>query len=129
MPNRWLVKSDPDAYSFADLVRDGETTWDGVANPLALKHIRAMRAGDEVLVYATGKEKAVIGRATVTRDGHGDPAVVDLAAREPLARPVKLAEIKADPFFADFALVRMGRLSVMPVTDAQWKRILALAAA
>lgn len=123
MPGRWLVKSDPDDYSFADLVRDGETTWDGVANPLALKHIRAMKKGDEVLVYATGKEKAVIGRARVTRDGGGDPAVVGLAAGAALPRAVKLAEFKADPFFADFALVRMGRLSVMPVTDEQWKRI------
>src|SRR5438046_2494267 len=127
MPDRWLVKSDPDAYSFADLVRDRKTTWDGVANALALKYIRAMRKGDEVLVYATGKEKAVIGRATCVSDGYGDPAVVDLAAGAPLARPVTLAEVKADPFFADFALVRIGRLSVMPVTGAQWKRILEIA--
>ena len=131
---RWLVKSDPEDYSFDDLVRDRKTVWDGVSNPLALKHIRAMRHGDAVLVYATGKEKSVIGRASVASDPTADPrekdpklAVVELAAGEPLPRPVTLAEIKADPAFASFPLVRMGRLSVMPVSDAEWRRILDMA--
>lgn len=121
------MKSDPGTYSFDDLVREGKTVWDGVSNTLALKHIRAMRRGDAVLVYATGDEKAIIGRAEVASDPYPDPkasdprlAVVDLVARERLARPVPLAEVKADPAFADFALVRMPRLSVMPVTDEQW---------
>lgn len=134
--NRWLVKSDPEDYSFDDLRRDGKATWDGVSNALALKHIRAMRKGDEVLVYATGKEKAVIGRARVASDPYADPkekdpklAVVDLVPEAPLERPVTLAEIKAEPAFADFALVRIGRLSVMAVTDAQWGRILEMARA
>ena len=134
MANRWLVKSDPDDYSFDDLVRDGRATWDGVANPLALKHIRLMHEGDEVLVYATGKEKAIIGRARVASEPFADPkqddpkaAVVDLVPGERLARPVTLAEVKADPFFAEFYLVRQGRLSVMPVDDAQWQRLLKMA--
>lgn len=133
MANRWLVKSDPETYSYADLRRDQKTVWDGVANAVALKHIRAMRKGDEVLVYHTGDEKAVMGHARVASDPYADPkqkdpklAVMDLAAGEPLARPVALSEIKADPAFADFALVRQGRLSVMPVPDALWKRILDL---
>jgi predicted RNA-binding protein with PUA-like domain len=135
MANRWLVKSDPDTYSFDDLARDRKTVWDGVANALALKHIREMRKGDEVLVYHTGDERTVVGLARVASDPYADPkardpklAVVDLAAGERLARPVGLAEIKADPAFADFALVRQGRLSVMPVAEPLWKRILALAA-
>jgi predicted RNA-binding protein with PUA-like domain len=135
MAGRWLVKSDPETYSFEDLRRDRKTVWDGVANPVALKHLRAMRRGDEVLVYHTGKERAVVGRARVESDPYTDPsagasgpAVVDLAAGEPLPRPVSLAEIKADPFFAELALVRQGRLSVMPVPEPLWERIGELAA-
>lgn len=135
MAGRWLVKSDPGTYSFEDLRRDRKTVWDGVANAVALKHIRAMRRGDEVLVYHTGEERAVVGRARVESDPYADPAagdprraVVDLAAGDPLPRPVPLAEIKADPLFAEFALVRQGRLSVMPVPEPLWGRIEALAA-
>jgi predicted RNA-binding protein with PUA-like domain len=134
MPNRWLVKSDPETYSFADLRRDGRTVWDGVANALALKHIRAMRSGDSVLVYHTGDERAIVGTARVASDPYADPkagdeklAVVDLAAGEPLPRPVALAAVKSDPAFADFALVRQGRLSVMPVPEPLWNRIVELA--
>jgi predicted RNA-binding protein with PUA-like domain len=117
------VKSDPDAYSYDDLVRDGTTTWDGVANPVALKHMRGMKKGDDVFVYATGKEKSVIGLAKVASDAQGEPPTVELAAGPRLKKPVTLAAVKADPSFAGWELVRVPRLSVMPVSDAQWKRI------
>jgi predicted RNA-binding protein with PUA-like domain len=128
MPQRWLVKADPEDYGFAHLVKDGRTTWNGVSNPVALKNIRAMKAGDEVLVYETGKVKAIVGTARVAGAPRPDPedgklAVVDLEAGPAVGRPVTLAEVKADPAFADFALVRQGRLSVMPVDDATWKRL------
>lgn len=126
----WLVKEEPTHYAFADLTRDGRTTWSGVRNALAQKHLRAMAQGDRVFYYHTGDEKAVVGIAKVASSSRPDPddatgklAVVDLVPVEPLARPVTLASIKRDPFFADFALARMARLSVMPVTDAQWERI------
>ncbi len=132
----WLVKTEPNDYSFDDLVRDGRTRWDGIKNALALKHLRQMKRGDEVLVYHTGKEKAVIGTAAVVRGPHADPeqddpklAVVDLKAGKALPAPVTLAAVKADPSFADFALVRMSRLSVMPVTAAQKRRLMTLARA
>lgn len=129
----WLLKADPDTYGFADLERDRRTTWDGVRNPQALIHLRQMARGDQVLVYHSGSEKAVIGHATVARGAYPDPArgdpklvVVDLTAGPRLAAPVALATVKADPVFADFALVRHSRLSVMPVSPAQWKRLEAL---
>jgi predicted RNA-binding protein with PUA-like domain len=128
----WLVKEEPSHYSFDHLLRDGRTTWSGVRNALAQKHLRSMQKGDRVLYYHTGDEKAIVGTATVASAPAPDPAdpsgrlcAVQLEAGERLARPVTLAEIKAQPFFADFALVRMARLSVMPVTDAQWDRITA----
>lgn len=131
--SRWLLKTEPSTYSFADLVRDGRTTWDGVSNPAALGHIRAMKKGDEALVYHTGDEKAAVGIARVASDPYPDPkqkdprlVVVDLEPVRALPRPVTLRAVKADPRFADFALVRISRLSVMPVTDAQWKALLAL---
>jgi len=131
---RWLVKSDPDEYSAADLERDRQTAWTGVKNPLAQKHLQAMSPGDAVLVYHTGDEKAVVATARVASAPRLDPAersgrtnVVDLAFGAWLPKPVPLAEIKADPFFRDFALVRMSRLSVMPVSDEQWKRLLEMA--
>lgn len=125
MSDSWLVKTEPSTYSFADLERDGTTTWDGVKNPLALKHLRAMQPGDEVLIYHTGNEKAVVGVATVA--AAGDPP--KLKAKRCVPRPVTLKQIKADRSFADFALVRIGRLSVMPVPAAQYRRILALGGA
>jgi predicted RNA-binding protein with PUA-like domain len=132
----WLVKEEPSSYPFAQLQRDGRTRWSGVRNPLAQKHLQAMRPGDRVFYYHTGAERAIVGIATVTTAPAPDPAdpsgrlhAVDLAPAAPLPRPVRLAEVKADPFFADFALVRMARLSVMPVSDAQWARILEMAAA
>ncbi|MBM3776795.1 MAG: EVE domain-containing protein [Acidimicrobiia bacterium] len=127
---RWLVKEEPEHYSFDAFVGDGRTEWSGVKNPLAQKHLRAIRKGDRLFYYHTGKEKAVVGIARADGNAYDDPkdrsgklAAVDLVPLEKLASPVTLAAIKADPFFADFALVRMPRLSVMPVTDAQWKRI------
>ncbi|HUG28060.1 MAG TPA: EVE domain-containing protein [Gemmatimonadales bacterium] len=135
MPNRWLVKTEPTTYSFDDLARERRTTWDGVRNALAQQHLRAMRKGDEVLVYHSGRDKAVIGLARVTRAPFPDPAAgdsamvaVDLAAGHRLKQPVSLAAIRADPAFAGFALVRISRLSVMPVSAAEWKHLLALGA-
>ncbi len=135
MPNRWLVKTEPTTYSFDDLTRERSTTWDGVRNALAQQHLRAMRKGDEVLVYHSGRDKAVIGRARVTRAPFPDPGAsassmvaVELAAGHRLKQPVPLAAIKAEPAFDGIALVRISRLSVMPVSAAEWKRILALGA-
>ena len=126
----WLVKEEPSHYGFDALVADGRTTWSGVKNPLAQKHLRAMKKGDRVFYYHTGDEKAVVGLATVADGPRPDPDdatgkahVVDIVPVKRLARPVPLSAVKADPFFADFALVRMPRLSVMPVTDEQWRRI------
>lgn len=136
MPAYWILKTEPSTYSYADLEREGKTVWDGVKNPVALKHIGQMEPGDEVLVYHTGKEKAVVGRALVRSRPYPDPKkndpkllVVELAAKGPLPRPVTLAEIKADKTFKDLALVRMGRLSVVSATPAHWKRLLELAGA
>jgi predicted RNA-binding protein with PUA-like domain len=126
----WLVKEEPEHYGYDALVRDGRTIWAGVKNPLAQKHLRGIRKGDRIFYYHTGKEKAVVGVARAAGDAYDDPndktgklAVVDLVPEKKLPAPVTLAAIKADPAFASFALVRMSRLSVMPVTDAQWTRI------
>ena len=131
--SRWLLKTEPSTYAFADLVRDGRTTWDGVSNPAALGHLRAMKKGDEALVYHTGDEKAAVGIARVASDPYPDPkqkdprlVVVDLEPVRALPRPVTLKAVKADPRFADFALVRISRLSVMPVTASQWEALQAL---
>ena len=130
----WLLKTEPDSYSFADLERDGGTVWDGVTNNAALANIRKVRKGDGILVYHTGKEKAVVGRARATSDPYPDPkardpklVVFDLAPVEPLLRPVTLAEIKADDAFADWQLVRLPRLSVMEVPAKLEQRILKMA--
>lgn len=132
MPAYWILKTEPSAYSFDRLQKDHRTVWDGVTNPLALKHLREMSVGDPVLVYHTGDEKSVVGLARVARAAYPDPkdpklVVVDLEADRPLAKPVTLAAVKADPTFADLALVRMGRLSVVPVKPEQWKRLLTMA--
>lgn len=128
---RWLVKTEPGEYSFDDLVRAGKDVWDGVRNPLALKHLRAMRPGDEVFVYHTGRVRAIVGIARVAGHPYPDPkggdarwTVVDVEAVRPLKRPVALEEIKADPAFSKWELVRISRLSVMPVPDELWRRIL-----
>lgn len=124
MPGYWILKTEPSTYSHADLVKDGTTVWDGVKNPVALRHLAAMQRGDEVMIYHTGGEKAAVGLASVT--GEARPNVT-LRADRLLARPVTLAEIKADPAFAGSPLVRVPRLSVIPVTAAQWRRLLSLA--
>ena len=126
---RWLFKEEPTHYSFADLERDGATVWDGVANALALKNLRQVRPGDRVLFYHTGKEKAVVGEAVIapgSAKGSGNKekqAAVTIQAVRRLQHPVPLSRIKADPAFAAWELVRLPRLSVMPVTEAQWRRI------
>jgi predicted RNA-binding protein with PUA-like domain len=132
--NFWLLKTEPSDYSYADLVRDGSTVWDGVANNTALIHIRSMQPGDLALLYHTGDERRAVGLVEVTSAPYADPkgdnprlAVVDVRPLRELARPVTLAQIKADPWFADFGLVRLGRLSVVPVSAEQWQRILAMA--
>jgi predicted RNA-binding protein with PUA-like domain len=130
----WLFKEEPSNYSFDALVKDGKTVWSGVKNPLAQKHLHAVRKGDRIFYYHTGNEKAVVGIAKAAGHAYPDPkdkagkqAVVDVAPVKKLPRGVSLAEIKADPAFNDFALVRISRLSVMPVTDEQWERIEKLA--
>jgi predicted RNA-binding protein with PUA-like domain len=132
----WLVKEEPEHYGYDALVRDGHTVWAGVRNPLAQKHLRSIRKGDRIFYYHTGKEKAVVAIASAASDAYSDAndasgklAVVDVVPEKKLARPVTLAAIKADAAFASFPLVRMSRLSVMPVTDAEWKRIEKMSAA
>jgi predicted RNA-binding protein with PUA-like domain len=131
---RWLVKEEPTNYSFDQFVADGTTVWSGVKNPLAQRNLRAMKKGDRVFYYHTGKEKAVVGIARVSASAYDDPkdksgklAVVELVPDKKLKRPVTLAEIKAGGRFPDFALVRLPRLSVMPVTEEQWEAIEAMA--
>lgn len=126
----WLFKEEPDHYSLEALFRDKRAVWAGVGNNLALKHLHSVQKGDRVFYYHTGKEKAVVGVMEVVKGPYPDPerddarfVVVDVKPISRLARPVSLAEIKANPKFADFALVRMSRLSVMPVTDKQWTEI------
>jgi len=126
----WLFKEEPTHYGFGALVKDRGTVWSGVKNPLAQKHLRSVKKGDRIFYYHTGDEKAVVGIAKAAGDAYADPkdktgkaAVVDVVPVAPLARPVTLKEIKADPAFKDFPLVRLSRLSVMPVTDAEWRRI------
>jgi predicted RNA-binding protein with PUA-like domain len=134
MPNYWLLKTEPGTYSYADLEREGRAVWDGVTNPLALKHLRGMKKGDLAFVYHTGDEKQIVGIAEVVSDAYPEPrqndaklVVVDLKPLKRLSKPVTLAEVKARKEFADFELVRMGRLSVMPVSKARWQRICTLA--
>ena len=133
---RWLVKEEPSNYSFDQFLADGSTVWSGVKNPLAQRNLRTMKTGDRVFYYHTGNEKAIIGTARVTKVAYPDPkdktgklVVVELAADKKLKRPVTLAEIKTSGRFADFPLVRLPRLSVMPVTDDQWEAIEAMARA
>jgi predicted RNA-binding protein with PUA-like domain len=136
MANYWLLKTEPSTYSFADLERDKKAVWDGVSNALALKHLRSMKRGDLAFIYHTGDEKQIVGVAEVTRDPYPDPkekdarlVVVDLRPRERLKRPVTLSEVKADGEFLDFELVRIGRLSVMPVSESRWKKLVKMAKA
>lgn len=134
--NRWLVKTEPSTYAFSDLVRDRKTRWEGIKNPGALIHLRAARAGDVVVVYHTGTERAAVGLARVTSDPYPDPkagdpkrAVVDLEADRPLPSHVPLDALKAEKAFAGSPLLVQGRLSFLPLTAAQWKVLLRLAGA
>ena len=129
----WLLKTEPGTYSYEDLERDKKTVWNGVTNNLALKNIRTMSKGDLAFIYHTGEEKSVVGIAEIISPPYPDPkakdprlVVVDLQPREKLRKPVALAEVKARKTFADFALVRIGRLSVMPVSATHWKALLAM---
>lgn len=131
MARHWVLKTEPSEYGFADLVREGRTRWEGVSNPVALKHLRSMLEGDAALIYHTGSEKALVGLARIASPPYPDPkdpklVVVDVEAGKPLARPVPLAEIRAEPAFAELGLVRIPRLSVVPVEPGQWTRLLAM---
>jgi predicted RNA-binding protein with PUA-like domain len=130
----FLFKEEPTHYSFDDLVKDGATTWSGVKNALAQKHLRSVKKGDRIFYYHTGGVKAVVGIARAAGDAYPDPkdrsgklAVVDVAPVRKLPRPVTLAEVKAKPVFKDFPLVRISRLSVMPVSDKEWTEIESMA--
>ncbi|MFZ1051859.1 MAG: EVE domain-containing protein [Candidatus Sulfotelmatobacter sp.] len=119
----YLLKTEPSVYSFADLQRENTTVWDGVTNPVALKNLRGMKPGEQLVIYHTGDEKSTVGTATVLSVDPSDPKApqVKIKVGKPLAKPVTLAEIKANKLFADSPLVRQGRLSVVPLTDAQQK--------
>lgn len=121
----YLLKTEPTVYSFADLLRDKVTVWDGVTNPAAVKHLRGMQPGDELVIYHTGDEKQAVGTASVVSVDGADPKtpLVKIKAGKALARPMTLAEVKAHKLFADSPLVRQGRLSVVPLSSAQWKVI------
>jgi len=131
----WLLKTEPGTYSFSDLQRDGKTPWNGITNPTALIHLRAMKKGDLALIYHTGGERAIVGIAEIVTPPYPDPkaknekiVIVDIQAKKPLAHPVELDTIKTDKTFAGWDLLRIGRLSVVPVPPAMWKRIVNLAA-
>ena len=131
--NYWLVKSEPETFSWADLVKDGRTAWTGVRNFQARNNLRAMKPGDRVLFYHSNEGKEVVGVASVAKAAYPDPTAnegdwscVDLAAVKPLAHPVRLATIKADKILMEMALVRNSRLSVSPVTEAQFKQLMKL---
>ncbi|MEO8076693.1 MAG: EVE domain-containing protein [Acidobacteriota bacterium] len=129
----WLFKEEPTHYSYDDLVRDGRTSWTGVKNPLAQKHLRGVQQGDRIFFYHTGDEKSVVGIAKAAAAAYPDPAdtagklyAVDVLPVTKLKHPVTLAAVKADTAFATFPLTRMPRLSVMPVSDDEWERLEAM---
>ena len=121
----FLLKTEPSTYSFADLQRDQQTVWDGVNNPVALKHLRGMTAGERLVIYHTGEQKQAVGTASVVAVDTSDPKnpAVTISAGRVLARPVTLAEMKSNKLFQDSPLVRQGRLSVVPLSEAQYKAI------
>lgn len=126
----WLVKEEPENYSYTQFSSDKTTVWAGVKNPVAQRNLREMKKGDRVFFYHTGKDKAIVGTATVSKTAYPDPkdktgklVAVELAVGKALKRPVTLSEIKADKRFADMPLVRIARLSVQPVKDEQWSWI------
>jgi len=123
----YLLKTEPSEYSFSDLQRDKETVWDGVSNPVALKNLRAMKPGDQLIIYHTGDDKSAVGTASVVLVDASDEKNprVKIKAGKPLPKTVSLAEIKANKLFADSPLVRQGRLSVVPLTEPQYKALVA----
>jgi predicted RNA-binding protein with PUA-like domain len=130
----WILKTDADVYPFDQLQREGRTVWDGVSNAVALRHLRSMSPGDRALIYHSNVGKELVGLARIVSAPYPDPkrkdpklVVVDIEAERPLPRRVPLSQIKADPAFADLPLVRMPRLSVIPVPETQWKRLVAMA--
>jgi predicted RNA-binding protein with PUA-like domain len=132
----WLVKSEPVKYSWRRMVEDGRTRWDGVRNHQASNYLKAMRLGDHAFFYHSNEGLEIVGIVEIVREFYPDPGdadgrfgIVDVAAFKPVARPVTLKQIKADPVLADMALVRQSRLSVCPVTEPQWRRVCALAEA
>ena len=130
--SRWLMKSEPESYGWADLVRDGGTEWDGVRNNAARLHLKAMKPGDEAFFYHSMSDKAVIGIMKITRAAEPDPKTpewvrVRVEPVRPLPRPVTLAEIKAEPSLAAMELIRQSRLSVAPVRDEEWDKVLEMA--
>ncbi len=134
--NHWILKTDSEVYPFDKLEQERRAVWDGVSNPVALRHIRSMAPGDSLFIYHSGATKEIVGLARVISEPYPDPkrndpklVVVDIEADRRLSHPVSLATIKADPFFADLALVRQPRLSVIPVSEQQWDRLLQLASA
>jgi predicted RNA-binding protein with PUA-like domain len=136
MPSYWILKTEPSAYSFDQLERDGHAVWDGVKNPVALRNLRSMAVGDPLLIYHTGDEKSVIGFAEVTRTAYPDPkkkdpklVVIELKPGKRMPRPVPLAAMRAEKSLAGLALVRAPRLSVVPADAAQWKKLLSLGGA
>ena len=129
----WLVKSEPESYSWADLVKDGKTAWTGVRNYQARNNLRAMKKGDQVLFYHSVSDKQIVGIAKVATEAYadktakvGDWSAVDLAPEKPLKHPISLDEVKADSALKNMALVRNSRISVTPVTEGEWERIISL---
>ena len=130
----WLFKTEPSQYSLDDLARDGRAVWDGVTNPLALKNLRQARKGDPVLIYHTGDERKAVGLARIVKESYPDPkrgseklVVVDIEFAQPLGRPVALDEMKKNPRLKGFDLLRLGRLSIVPVSDDHWQEIMRMA--
>jgi predicted RNA-binding protein with PUA-like domain len=128
---KWLLKTEPNDYSYADLQQEGHTIWDGVTNNWALKHMREVRKGDQAMIYHTGKEKCIAGIARVKSDPYPDPSindekriVFDIEPVKKLSGQIKLGDLKKNPFFSDFLLVKFTRLSVMPVDLKHWEKLL-----
>lgn len=123
--SNYLLKTEPSEYSFADLQKDKETIWDGVSNPVALRNLREMKPGTRLVIYETGEQKTAVGTASVLSVDASNPKspAVKIKAGKALAKPVTLAQVKADPLFATSPLVRQGRLSVVPLSDAQYKKL------
>ncbi len=130
MSRQWLFKTEPGQYSYADLEREKKAVWDGVSNSLALKHLREIRMGDEILIYHSGDEKAIVGVAQAVSDPYPNPrendeklVVINVTPKKRLSRPLSLSEIKAVEELKDFDLVRLPRLSVMPVAENFWRKL------